>query len=197
MSDLYILLTPLLALGVLALVRFVGCDALFRIDHVDEVPIRQQVADFAIDPTNPPTPRTDYAGWSGMVIQPNSDVTLFALGRWCSPMSSQAHEVKVVDAATAMDVTGAIVAVPLAGKMEFTFVFVDLPAPVTLAGGHQYYLMSREEAGGDGFLDYMIAVTPSADFQVLSAVYGDPTASLPYSIIGAAGNCYGPVNAQY
>ena len=197
MSDLYLWLTPLLALGVLALGWFVGCDALFRIDHVDEVPVVQNVVDFAIDQTNPPMPRTDYVGWAGMVIQPNSDVTLVKLGRWCSPMSTQAHEVKVVDAATGMDVAGAIVVVPLAGQTEFTFVFVDLPTPVTLMGGNQYYLMSREEVGGDGFLDYMIAVTPSADFQVLSAVYGDPTASLPYSTIGAAGNCYGPVNAQY
>ena len=32
MIDVYLLLTPILALGVLALVRFIGCDLVFTVD---------------------------------------------------------------------------------------------------------------------------------------------------------------------
>lgn len=198
-GDPYLLLTPALAAGVLALVRFVGCDKVFGLEHVDPPIPRNQVVDFAVDPANPPTVRNDYTGSVGMVIQPNSDVTLLSLGRWCSSMNSQAHDVKVVDGLTGMDVPGAIVAVSLSGKPEQTFVFVDLPTPVTLTGGQTYYLVSGEQVGGDTFLDYTITVTPSADFQVPSAVYADPTPLPPvvYQVKGGAGSCYGPVNAQY
>lgn len=55
MTDLYLLLTPVLMLGVVALVGFVGCDALFGLD---EVPPQ--------DPTAPPQNLTATAG-DGMV----------------------------------------------------------------------------------------------------------------------------------
>jgi hypothetical protein len=199
MSDPFLLLTPALAAGVLALVRFVGCDKVFGLEHVDPPIPRHQLVDFAVDPANPPTVRNDYTGSVGMVIQPNSDVTLLSLGRWCSSMNGQAHVVKVVDGATGTDIPGAIVAVSLSAKPEQTFVFVDLPTPVTLTGGQTYYLVSSEQMGGDTFLDYTIAVTPSGDFQVPSAVFADQTPTPPatYQLKGGPGNCYGPVNAQY
>ena len=198
-GDPYLLLTPALAAGVLALVPFVGCDYFWQVKHFPPATPRHQVVDFAVDPANPPTARNDYTGSVGMVIQPNSDVTLLSLGRWCSSANSQAHDVKVVDGTTGIDVPGALVAVSLAGQPEQTFVFVDLPAPVTLTGGQTYYLVTNELTGGDAFLEYTITVTPSGDFQVPSAVFADQTPTPPaiYKAQGSAGNCYGPVNAQY
>jgi hypothetical protein len=198
-GDPYLLLTPALAAGVLALVRFVGCDKVLGLQHFPPAIPRKQLVDFAVDPANPPTVRNDYTGSVGMVIQPNSDVTLLSLGRWCSSMNSQAHDVKVVDGSTGIDVPGALVAVSLAGQPEQTFVFIDLPTPVKLTGGQTYYLVSNELTGADAFLEYTITVTPSADFQVPSAVYADQTPTPPviYKTQGSAGNCYGPVNAQY
>ncbi len=44
MSDIYLVLTPILALGVLALVRFIGCDYVFTIPGVDLDPPANVVA---------------------------------------------------------------------------------------------------------------------------------------------------------
>jgi hypothetical protein len=199
MSDLYLLLTPVLAAGVLALVGFVGCQYLWQIPEIPPPPVLTKVVDFVVSPDNPPNSRNNFSGWVGMVIQPASDIKLLSLGRWCSPMNSQPHDVKVVDAATGEDIPGAIVAISLAGQQELTFVFVDLPAPIVLTGSQTYYLVSQEQAGGDAFLDFDITVTPSADFQVPSAVFAveTPTPPTMYQLHGAVGNCYGPVTAQY
>jgi hypothetical protein len=201
MSDSYLLLTPLLMLGVLAIGGFVGCDYFLDINHFTHeppVPPPKLLVDFAIDPANPPTPRNDYSGWVGIVIQPYSDITLVSVGRWCLPTNGKPHDVKVVDA-TGADVPGTTVNVSLFGKAQQDWVFVDLVPPVTLTGGQTYYLVSEEVAGGDTFFEYTLTVTPSPDVQALSAAYADATLTPPeiYKTQGNPGNCYGPVSAQY
>jgi hypothetical protein len=198
--DPFLVLTPTLAAGVLALVRFVGCDRVLGFEPVaPPPPPRSQIVAYTIDPNSPPTIRNDFSGWVGMEIVPAADQTLLSLGRWCLLGNSQAHQVKVVDASTSMDVAGAIVTIPLVNRPENTFVFVDLPSPVMLAASQMYYILSQEQSGGDDFLDFGITVTPSPDFQVPIAIFGDPTASppTPYTTEGGPGNCYGPVNAEY
>jgi hypothetical protein len=49
MFDAYLLLTPLLVLGVLALVRFIGCDVVWRIDGVPDIAPPKNVVATASD----------------------------------------------------------------------------------------------------------------------------------------------------
>lgn len=200
MNDWFLLLTPVLVGGVLALAGFVGCDRVLGLVPVEPPPPPpNQILDFAVDENNPPATRNDFTGWIGVVIQPTADQKMVGVGRWCSPGNSRSHQVKIVDAATGLDLDGTSVPVPLASATPNAFAFVAFPAEVLLSAGQSYYVLSQEAAGQDGFIDYSITVTPSADFQLLSAVYGDPMATppVPYTTIGMANNCYGPVNAQY
>jgi hypothetical protein len=205
MMDSFLALTPALVAGTLALAGFVGCDRVFGLEHIPDPPptppTPQPMVDFAVDPMNPPAGRNDFTGWAGMTIQPTTDVLIASLGRWRSPLNVQPHEVKIVDAADGTDVPGAIAIVSLVNQPDDAFVFAPLGTPVQLTGGHSYYLLTHEVTGGDTFLDYMITtVTPTADFQVVDPIYGDPTAmpALAYTVpMQAGGNCYGPVNAMY
>jgi hypothetical protein len=205
MMDSYLALTPMLVAGTLALAGFVGCDRLLGLEHIPDppppTPTPQPMVDFVFDAMNPPMARNDFTGWVGMIIQPAADVQVASLGRWRSPMNSQPHQVKVVDADNGVDVQNAIVTVVLANLPDNDFAFVPLTTSIQLTGGHSYYLLTDELAGGDGFLDYVqTTVTPTSDFQVLNPVYGDPTATpaIAYTVpTPAGGNCYGPVNLTY
>jgi len=203
MMDSYLALTPMFVAGTLALAGFVGCDRLLGLEHIPDPqptpPTPQPMVDFVADPMN--TGRNDFTGWVGMIIQPAANVQIASLGRWRLPMNSLSHQVKIVDADSGADVPNAIVTVVLAGLPDDAFVFTPLTTAITLTGGHSYYLMTDEATGGDNFLDYLqTTVTPTADFQVLNPVYGDPTATpaIAYSVpTPAGGNCYGPVNLTY
>ncbi len=97
MTDPYLLLTPLLALAVLALARFVGCDWFFGLERVppepEEVPF---IDSFVLG-----TPRTDpskpFTGFAGMVIKVGSKpLTVTQLGRVMPTASTAIHVVKLV-----------------------------------------------------------------------------------------------------
>ena len=192
MIDPLLSLTPVLAAGVLGLVRFVGCDRLLGL--VDIHPVAPPMVTYSVDPNNPPVERNDYDGFAGMVFQPAVDMNLVALGRWKSSGNSQEHKVKVVDD-TGADVAGAAALIELSSGAESTFVFTDLTSPVKLTGGGMYFLVSAEVSGGDVFLDYGLTVMPTSDFQVPAAVYFDPGMGT-YVQKGGMDNCYGPVNAK-
>jgi hypothetical protein len=205
MIDAFLGWTPVFAAGVVGLAGLTGCDRLLGLDEIhpqpQPPPPPDPMVDFAFDPMNPPMARNDFTGWVGMIIQPAADVQVASLGRWRSPMNSQPHQVKVVDADNGVDVQNAIVTVVLANLPDNDFAFVPLTTSIQLTGGHSYYLLTDELAGGDSFLDYVqTTVTPTSDFQVLNPVYGDPTATpaIAYTVpTPAGGNCYGPVNLTY
>jgi hypothetical protein len=196
MSDFYLLLTPVLVLGLLALAGFVGCDKLWGVDKFAiEHPI--VVAETVI------TPRNDFTGWVGMVVVPqSSDRQVSSLGRFCLPGNTEAHQVKIVDATTGQDVAGSVVTINLAGQPPNQFVYADLQnsVAVTLLANLKYYVLSHETNGGDQFydLDTTIDVSTDEEFTVPNAVFGDPTASpaIPYTEMGGPNHCYGPVDAR-
>jgi len=196
MIDPFLALTPVCVAGVLALVRFAGCNPVFGLDETILTPPGTPMVDFVIDPSNPLTARTDFTGWVGMLIQPQSDVVITDLGRWRTGMSTASHQVKLVDGATGANLMGGIAIVSLGGGPDESFVFASLNARVVLAGGGYYYLVSEETANTDAFYDFALTVTPTSDFIVPSAAYsvsGGP----PYTQKGGVNNCYGPVNARY
>lgn len=194
MFDPFLALTPVCVAGVLALVRFTGCDKLLGLQDISPPP--PPMVDYAIDPGNPPTSRTDFTGWVGMVIQPQSDTKITHLGRWRAGMSMASHQVKLVDGATGTDITGGSTIVALSAGIDSSFVFAQLTAPVSLAAGSYYYLVSQEMAGTDSFYDFGLTVSPTADFIVPAAVFS-VTGAAPYTQEGGQNNCYGPVNAKY
>jgi hypothetical protein len=194
MSDHYLLLTPFLVLGVLALAGFVGCDKVFGLSA------------FSVD--NPVVtgetlmdPRNDFTGWVGMVIVPQgTDRNVTAIGRYCLAGNTGSHDLKIVDA-NGVDVPNTKGVVELFGKTPNQFVYAALDQGPALKANLKYYVLSYETSGGDQFYDFTTTVSLSSDnfFAVSSAVFGDPTAMtpIPYTETGGPNQSYGPVDIHY
>jgi hypothetical protein len=219
MTDPYLLLTPVLALAVLALARFVGCHLLFDLEPVPdyeppvepvEVPF---VKAFALG-----TSRTDATSWVGMVIKVGAKpLSVTQLGRIMLTASTGEHQVKLVQPAGTggVDVMNGKVTIPPSAAIQPSpdnpgFAYATVPGPVTLLQDTEYYLVSYESAaGGDVFHSRDTTVTttdiahPTAVAEVSSGVYSDdtdPDNPLPmnaYTRAGGPGNTYGPVNFIY
>jgi hypothetical protein len=193
MSDLYLLLTPVLGLVVLGLAGFVGCQTIIGPPYSSDNPL--------VDGENLMAPRSDYTGWVGMVIVPRTETqTVYAIGRFCLPGNNRSHDLKIVDAATGADVPGSLGVVELAGQPENKFAYADLTQhPPTLQANLKYYVLSREMAAGDQFFDFSTTVTVPDDrpFAVTAAVFGDPDAGVPYAEAGGVNHAYGPVDIHY
>jgi hypothetical protein len=193
MSDCYLLLTPLLVLGVLALAGFVGCDKVFGLNHFS-IDLPLVVGETLM------TPRNDFTGWVGMAIVPlGADQPIYAIGRYCVPGNTGNHAVKIVDA-SGNDVPGSTTNVNLAGQTANQFVYAAVSG-ITLKANLKYYVVSYETTGGDQFFDFATTLVLSSDnfFSVPSAAFGDPTASpsIPYTETGGPNNSYGPVDIHY
>jgi len=195
MSDLYLLLTPALVFAVLALAGNVGCA------WAVNLPAYRNDAPLVVDETFV-TRRNDFTGWVGMVLVPHPDQqNIYAIGRFCLEGNNQSHDLKLVDAATLMDVPDTTVTVNLAGHAPNTFAYAKFPRSPLLDANSKYYVLSSETAGGDEFWDFDTTVTlaDAAPFLVPSAAFGYPTADPPitYSEKGGANQAYGPVDIQY
>ena len=194
MSDIYLLLTPILVLGVLALSGFVGCDRIVQIDEFEHVPL-------VVD-ENLMDPRSDFTGWVGMAVTPHpDDRPVFFIGRFCRAGNNQVHNLKIVDAATGLDVPDSSATIDLAGQPANQYAWVSiLPGPI-LKAGSKYYVLSSETSGGDEFLDFTTTVTlhQAAPFLVTSAAFSDPLNDPInlYKEMGGANQSYGPVNLKY
>jgi len=193
MSDSYLLLTPVLVLGVLALAGFVGCDKVFGLSHFS-IDLPLVVGETLM------TPRNDFTGWVGMAIVPQGeDRLVYAIARYCLPGNTGNHSVKIVDA-NGNDVPDTTTNVNLAGQTANQFVYASLSG-VTLKANLKYYVLSYETTGGDQFFDFTSTLVLSSDgfFNVTSAVFGDPTAtpSIPYTEMGGPNNSYGPLDIHY
>jgi glucose/arabinose dehydrogenase len=98
----------------------------------------------------PSEARNDFSGWVGMqLVVGSGDVRVTDLGRWVLTGNSRSHSLKLVDAATGADVGGGSVELATPGMDPGRFHYAHLPQPVTLAAGRTYYLVSREDEGGD------------------------------------------------
>ena len=190
MRDSYLLLTPILVLGVIGLVRFVGCDIVFGVTAVDPAP-PSFVVDQALGKI-----RNDFSGFAGMAVDIGSkSLKVRSLGRYCVAGSTGDHRVEIVDAQTGVPLPTAVVIISLLGRPE-GYVSANLTAPLILNAGQRYYVVSEEVMGGDQFFDNDTVLTTLPDATVASPVYFDSDAQ-QWVLLGNPGSSYGPVNFAY
>jgi hypothetical protein len=166
-------------------------------DDSEEVPVTPQLLSGTLFVTSAAlgTRRNNYTGWAGMTILvgPNP-LTIDALGRMCAPGNSGIHQVKIVDAATSVDLPGGTVLVDMAGGTIGVFVYAGLSSPVSLNANTRYYVVSQETAPREFYdNDTTIQTTNAAIVQSAVFVVGIST----YTEIASPGHTYGPVDFQY
>jgi len=140
--------------------------------------------------------RNDYSGWVGMSVTiGGTPLTVEQLGRMFAPGNAFPHTVKIVDGATGADVSGGSVTISMSGGTPGSFVYGALAAPVTLASGATYYILSQETSGGDKWYDYNTTAATNWEATLTASVYGS---GAPYvAINGSAGHLYVPVDFEY
>ena len=199
MIDPYLLLTPVLALGVLALARFVGCDRVFGLVRVPDDEVFPFVESVALG-----LERMNFTGWVGMAIRVGAKpLTVTELGRTMVKSNTFEHQVKVVrrDAASG-GVDVGMVTIPLSAAItpsaaNLGFAYVKLQPEVVLAANTDYYVVTHEVANGDAFHDFDTTVTTTDVAEVTSGVFSDDATPNDYRQMGGLGNTYGPVDFKY
>lgn len=190
MTDPFLLLTPVLALAVLALARFVACDLIFPLkDPAPEIPF--------VESTVLGEPRSDFTGWVGMVIVvgPNP-ITVGQLGRSTFAASNTSHEVKLVLPAGTGGTDLGSVTIPASPVFQ-GYAYANLQPNVVLAANTEYYVVSHEVALGDVFFDVLSTTVTTTDVaSVRSGVFNDD-ADPRYQRAGGLNNTYGPVDFLY
>ena len=202
MTDPDLLLTPVLALAVLALARFVACDWVF---NLEELPPEPQEHPFVVERVLG-TPRRDFDGWVGMVIHVGAKpLTVTQLGRIMLTASTEEHQVKLVEPAGMGG--GADLGMPVTFPIGTTsdsdstqgFVYATLQPAVVLNADTDYYVVSHEAATAMGdvfhhFADTTVTTTEVAE--VTKGVFNDD--AMPgYQPAGGSGSTYGPVDFKY
>src|SRR5439155_22765947 len=83
--------------------------------------------------------RNDFTGWLGtrLVIGP-TPMTVSHLARLVAPGNSGVHIVKLVNAATGLDVPGGSASDSMAGNAPGAFAYGALASPITLAANSAY-----------------------------------------------------------
>lgn len=165
-------------------------------DPSNEVAVRPQaemLTSFVTSATLGGTPSA--AGFFGMAVTigPNP-VTIKSLGRGFVTGNTQIHIVKVVDAATKLDVPDAAVAVFTSGGVAGQVNYAALATPVTLNANTAYYIVSQEMASGDRFYNHDTAVMTTSVGTVTSSVNRTGTT---YNEDSAPGMSYALVDFQY
>jgi hypothetical protein len=149
----------------------------------------------AFTPTNL---RQDFSGWVGSSLRVGTaDLTVSALGRVVVAGNTASHAVKLVDAATGLDVSGTSVSVDTAGAPAGNFKYTNLAAPVTLRANTDYYLVSEETAGGDTWYDFDTHQTTTAAGVGTGGVWAFPGSPPSWNPHGSPGTGFGPVNFLY
>ena len=119
------------------------------------------------------TLRNNYSGWVGFALKVGpAPLLVTGLGRIAVAGNTQSHTVKLVDAATGMNVPNGVASVTPWNATPGTMAYAALPATVTLNANQTYYVMSQETFGGDQWYDYNSTVQTAAVATVTSAVYG-------------------------
>jgi hypothetical protein len=201
MTDPYLLLTPVLALAVLALARFVGCDWVFHLEELPPVPPGVPFVDSFVlgqprtDPSDPP-----FTGWVGMAILVGAKpITVTQLGRIMLTASTAAHDVKLVQrAGNSGGIDLGTVTIPPSDPTQ-GFAYATLQPTVVLLANTEYYVVSHEDAMGDVWHDLDTTVTTTDVAQVTSSVFNDDNDNpdLGYQRPSGPGTTYGPVDFKY
>lgn len=142
------------------------------------------------------TPRNDYSGWLGMQITVGaSPLTLSQLGRMMAPGNTGTHTVKLVRASDGLDVPGGATTISMIGGSPGQFSYASLAAPVTLAAGTTYWIVSQETAGGDVWYEWTTGLTTTGVATDIGPVWGSgPGDWNPFS---AGNRSFVPVDFKY
>jgi hypothetical protein len=144
---------------------------------------------------NGPALRNDFSGFVGMQFTVGANaLNVSALGRIFITGNSGTHTVKLVQAATGMDVPGGSVSVSMVGGVSGQFKYAALGSPVALQANTTYYLASQEASGGDRWYDSG-TVSSTTAAAVISSIYSSN--SVNWNPIFAANTSYVPANFQY
>ena len=179
-----------------AVTSFVGGTARGTSNEVSAVPGYTGLRSL-ITGVTPGTLRNDFTGNVGFGFQvAGTAIIVSRLGRMKLPGNAGTHSLKLVDASTQTDIQGGSVTINLAGAPDNAFAYGDLPAPITLNPGAEYYVLSSESGMGDQWYD-------AADTRVMTttavtrvfAVNGDGAGN--YSRAPVNEFVYGPLDLQY
>ena len=203
MTDPYLLLTPVLALLVLALARFVACDRVFKLE---EVPPEPKEHAFVVERVLG-TARRNFNGWVGMVIHVgDKPLTVTQLGRLMLTASKQEHQVKLVEPAGMGGADLRIVTFPIGTTSDPDstqgFAYVTLQTTFVLQPDTDYYVVSHEVANtmDDEFYDYEDTTVTTTDVaEVMKGVFFDEDMPGPgyQTTVERPGSTYGPVDFKY
>lgn len=105
--------------------------------------------------------RNDLSGWFGLKFTIGSTaLNVSELARWVAPGNTGNHTVKLVNAATGVDVASTVVAT--SGSADGQFKYASLPLMVTLSANTSYYLLTQETVGGDLWYDFATSAAGTA-----------------------------------
>jgi hypothetical protein len=140
--------------------------------------------------------RNDYDGFVGMAIRVGSSpLTVTSVGRMVTSGNSSTHVVKFVDSA-GVDVPGGSANVNAASGSARTFAYATLSAPITLSPNTTYYLVSKETAGGDTWIDYFNTTLQTTSVaSIIGPIYSQASGYIFVS--GYPGSSYVPVDFKY
>jgi hypothetical protein len=140
--------------------------------------------------------RNNLSAWQGMKITVKAaPIIINELGRWVISGNAGTHTLKLVDAATGVDVPGGSVSVAMAGATAGQFQYATLAAPVTLAANTAYYLVSQEVSGGDQWYEANSALTFDTSMATTQSV---STANNGANWYLYNSNCsFGPLSFKY
>ncbi len=140
------------------------------------------------------TLRNNYTGWVGFAFKVGATpINVTGLGRIAVAGNTQSHVVKLVDAATGLDVPSGSVSVLPGGATPGTFAYGSLGPQIALSAFKTYYVLSQEIAGGDQWYDNDTTLQTSADATGASPIWGNGS----WNSGGAAGRTYVPVDVKY
>jgi len=137
-----------------------------------------------------------FNGFAGMqILVGPTPMVVTALGRLAAPGNGATHLLKLVDASDGTDVPGGAVSVSMSGATAGQFRYGTLNAPITLAAGAAYYVLSQEASGGDAwYYDDSIVKTTAAATEI-SSVWGYGVAQ--WYVHGSFGQSYGTLDLKY
>jgi hypothetical protein len=121
-------------------------------------------------------------------------LTVNSLGLWVKSGNTAAHTVELVDAATHTVI--ASTSLNTAGATSGRYLYKTLAAPVTLQGGHTYYLLVQQTSGGDSWYNDDTVVNPAGDLTVNGSILSADNTQFTAGS-GGSNHAYGPGTFTY
>jgi hypothetical protein len=149
--------------------------------------------------------RNDMSALVGCAFTLEKAVSVVALGRFASGgHANQSHALQLLRSSTKVLAANATVDLGSAAADLNGYAWAKLAAPVSLEAGARYYLVSREEKGGDSWFDAvtMVQSSPGALRGFATPVYQDADGSWVDENATdndpgfSSGRCYGPLNVM-